>query len=396
VSYSCGGPEALARLGPAALSLTLGAAAAFGQDVAAPESRPHGWTLSARAEESWESNPVFNQDDAFNETSSVLSRLGAGIGYDVTGRRGFFSLGAEGGGTLYASLSRRNYYYVSGKISAAHSFSRRTSITFSESLTSDYARRSPLLAAEGILLPLDRALTTRSTASLSHAMTRELRVVSRLRFDYVDFKTSSLLDGSQLQAGISLERTLSRRHTLSLAYAFLTSQTRQLREEFHSVQLGLAAVLSPYATATASFGATTSPALDGSGRRLVPTGSAGLAVQSSRRRLLLDLAYEHSVSQSFGLGRQRMADLASFRLSRALGRKVTCSLNSGYAFSRDIGFGAEPLRFTTQTAGAGFSWSALRSLAVDFGYAYERSTYRRPYLDNHRISAVLNYRRAPR
>jgi hypothetical protein len=145
----------------------------------------------------------------------------------------------------------------------------------------------------------------------------------------------------------------------------------------------------------ASFGATGQRQLDGS-LKLAPTGGAGFLLANPRTKLNLSLRYEHAVSQAFGLGVDRIADLVAFTLTRPVGRKTAFTTGYGYSLSKDTAIGGVPFRYATQNANAGARYSPNRTLSLDLSYSYFRSEYYTPTVNNHVFLLGLALRRDAR
>ena len=353
---------------------------------------PHGWNYSAHAEGGWESNPVFESSD---DPSSARTRMGAGIGYQTAGRRSAFAVNANGGGTVYFNLDGRDTYYYSGSLSWLHRFSPRTSFTLAEDLTNDYTQRSSVLVGSGILLPLDRALTSRTTANLRQTLTPRVGLEARVQFDYVDFASPTLADGDQLDANLAINRRLDDRQAVALSYDFLSSNTGgQPRRSYHSGYLGWSSRLSLTATVNANLGFTALPQTDGSWH-FIPSAIARLSALNSRTRTRIDARYEHRASQDFGVGQDRIADIAAITAVRPLGRRFSSTLGFNYTFSKDPGADSTSFRYSTQSANAGLGYRVNRRVGLDLGYSYFRSSQVSPSVDDHTVSLGVTYKKEP-
>ena len=353
---------------------------------------PRGWSYSGEAQGGWESNPVF---ESSTDPSSWLARLGGGLGYATAGRRSAFSVNANGGATDYFNLEGRDRYYYSGGLSWVQRFSQRTTFTLSETLTNDYSQNSALLIEGGILLPLSRALTSRTAARLRQTLNPVLGLEARVQYDYVDFATPTLADGDQLDSELAMNRRFGERHSASLSYSFLSSASGgQPRLNYHSAYLGGSKRLSLTTTASANLGATALPQPDGSWR-VIPSALAHLSALNARTRLHVDARYEHRASQAFGLGQDRIADIASLALQRPFGRKWTSDIGLNYTLSKDTGGQAATFHYNTLSVDASMAYRATRRLSLDLGYSYFRSSQVTPSVDNHSVNVGITYRKEP-
>lgn len=356
---------------------------------------PRGWSYSAQAQGGWESNPVFESTE---DPSSLRTRLGAGVGYQTAGRRSALAVNANGGGNIYFNLEGRDTYFYSGSLSWLRRLSPRTSFSFVEELTNDYAQRSSVLVGQGILLPLDRALTSRTTADLRQTLNPRLGLEARVQYDHVDFATPTLADGDQLEALLALNRRLGDRQAVALSYNFLSSKTGgQPRLNYHSGYLGWSRRLSLTASANINLGFTALPQPDGSWS-VIPSALARVTALNPRTHLRLEARYEHRVNQAFGYGQDRIADIAAITVARPFGRRWASNFGFNYTLSKDTTPNvADPtsFRYNTQTLNAGLGYRVNRRVGLDLGYSYFRSSQVTPAIDDHTVSLGVVYRKEP-
>jgi hypothetical protein len=305
---------------------------------------------------------------------------------------------ADGGGAFYFDLEDRNTYFYSGGLSWLHRFSQRTLFTLTEGLTNDYGQKSPVLVAEGILRPLDRALTSRTTATLRQTLSPVFGLEARAQYDHVDFSSPTLADGDQIEAQLALNRRYGERYAASLSYQFLSSHTGgQPRRNYHSGYLGGSKRLSLTAMASVNLGVMALPQ-EGGGWRVVPSALARLHALNARTHLRIDARYEHKANQDFGLGTDRIADIVALALERPFGRRWSSNLGLNYTLSKDTGTQLdqnESFRYTSQSLSAGLAYQATRRLSLDLGYSYFRSTQMNPAVDDHTVNLGVTYRKEP-
>jgi hypothetical protein len=349
--------------------------------------------MHVSVEESFESDPIF---ESRAEPSSFVTRAGGGITYLGGGRRGTFSLGVTGGGVFYHDLPGFNSYFYGLTLVASRRLSTRTTLNVAESLTNDYARRSTLLVGGGHVLPLVRALTSRTDVGLSHTLTPRTQLDLSFGYDYVHFLSGGLFDGRQLNAGVGLNRRLTPRSTLGLSYGYSRStKTAQVAQDYHTGRVVWSTGLGRNANFTAGVGATALRRLDRSWA-LTPTGNASMSLAEPRSRLVMAVRYGHEVNQAFGLGVERVADNVAFSLSRPLGRKAAANVGYTYSLSRDTGEAATNFSFDTHAANAGLRLSLTRTFDVDLGYTFFNSGYYTPAVQNHVVQLGLALRHGPR
>jgi hypothetical protein len=371
----------------------LCAALPAGAQVPVEPRAPQGFTFTAQVDESWESDPILQSRD---EPSSFVTRTGGGIAYQGAGRRSTLSIGANGGGVFYHSIPGYDSYYYAGTLSWQQRLGPRTTFVLSESLINDYARRSGLLLESGLVFSLVRAFTSRTDALLGHDFSPRTRIEMHAGYDYVRFLSGDLLDGRQLRAGMTLSRTLPARSSLGLAYGFGRSTKKpQPDQDTHSASAVWSKAFGRNNSMSASIGATALKRLDGSWT-VTPTGRANVSIADPRTGLIVTMRYERQVNQAFGLGVERVADLLAVALSRPIGRKLSCAAGYGYGLSRDTGTDVTPFSFATHNANGNLRYAVTRTFAVDFGYAYFRSAYYTPPINNHVAQLGLTYRRGPR
>src|SRR6185295_12279087 len=112
--------------------------------------------------------------------------------------------------------------------------------------------------------------------------------------------------------------------------------------------------LSLTATASVNLGFTALPQ-EGGGWRFIPSALARLNGLNARTHLRIDARYEHKANQDFGLGTDRIADIASLALERPFGRKWSSNLGLNYTLSKDTGTQIdqnESFRYNTQSVNA--------------------------------------------
>jgi hypothetical protein len=350
-------------------------------------------SVTVNVQESWESDPILENPV---EPSSFVTRTGAGLTYQGGGRRSTLSIGGEGGGVFYHDLPGYNSYYYGGNLLWRQRLNQRTSFSLIENVVNDYARRSGLLVEGGLIFSLVRAFTSRTDALLTHDFTPRTRLETSAGYDYVKFLEGDLLDGRQMRAAVTLSRRLNPRTSLGMSYVFNRS-TKDLQpdQDVHSARAVWSKLFGRNHSWGASFGASALKRLDGTWS-VSPTGNAYVNVAEPRTKLLMNLRYEHEVNQAFGLGVERIADVASFSLSRPIGRKLSGSASYGYSRSQDTGSDVVPFSFQSHNLNGGLRYAPTRDIGVDLGYSYFRTGYYTPIVNNHSFQLGLVYRRDPR
>jgi hypothetical protein len=281
--------------------------------------------------EAWDENPYF---EPLATDATLVDNASMRLSRSFRRSRSFLTLSGAGSGTRYHDISDLDRFSWSAGLSAAHRFTPRTFFSLFEDFNAAYSTSDELLAGSGVLLPLVRTWTSRGGAELSHDLNSRVSLAASVRYDRVDFEESTLVEGSELGLGARASRRLGATDSVDLIYVYQRSLVDQTTLPVHNVHLawngthgnrysfGLGAGLSY---------------LDARGDADDVVEPFGFAAGTLRGRFgMLQAQYSRSVSQAFGLGRIRVANLVSVGASRDLTRWLTASGTYGYGHSRDV------------------------------------------------------------
>lgn len=343
-------------------------------DVVVPPRPASLWTFGVDLESHYDSNLRFTD----NEIETFSERLNVGITHAKRSGRGTMLLNASSWGSVYHGESQLNSVNFSGATRGTYALAPRTQIRGGVSVASTYSPESSILAGEGLLLPLSRALTISGTGGLSQRLGARTSAgldarYDRVRFSEVEAGLPGLPGGEVILVAASLAPQVSPHDSLSLGYQYQRSDTgSRASGDSHSVSLGWAHVIGTRFSADASAGATRFQLLGD------PTAEPGYTFRGSAafsarfRRSDLSARYERGIDQAFGFGRDRLADVVTATYGVIATRKVRFRLLGMYGLTRAP---HDPLfRFTTQSAGADMAVAVARRLELSLRYTFRRSS----------------------
>jgi hypothetical protein len=354
-------------------------------------SQSPGWSFHVETQGDFESNPNFQV--APNDASDISGSAGGGFGYTHIGPRGTFSLSGNGRGLFYRELTSLNTVTFGGTVTGRHRLGSKSDLTFNGTVSSDYTRRSDILLSQGIVLPQSRVLTMRFDIALARTLSTRTSLSVSGRFEKAQFDAEGLADGTTLTGTASLNHRLNQTVSLNTGYSRDQIDSNLQKRSVDTGYGGVRIVVNPRTDVEMNIGASsTGGGTDG--RKITPYGGASIAVKHPH--LVMTLAYNHQVREDYGLGQVSEADLASFNLNRAFGRRKASFYTSlTYALNRSPNTAAPSGDFNTQTYGAsvGLQLPIGRSLRADGGYSYFRTS--QPRIDSHTAFVAFSYRLEP-
>jgi opacity protein-like surface antigen len=362
---------------------------AFAQ--APPPTKP-GWSFYVSAEGTFESNPNFQIPP--NDPSDFSGSGGGGFAYDHSAPRGNISLTGDGRALFYRELTDLNTKTFGGTLIGNYRPGPKTELTFNGSVASDYARRSQLLVEQGLVLGQVQVLTTRLNGALSRVVSTRSTLALSGRFEEAKFDSNVLLDGKTMGGSVVLSYRVKPTTSFSLDYSFDQTDSAALRRQIHTGSAGIAHAMGPRKDLNIKLGASSFPD-DIGGRQIAPYGAA--AFNLKYQHTTLTFAFTHEVRQEYGVARLRQADLASTSLTRTFGpRRATFIASLAYGLNRSPSESLQDFRYTTYGASAGLKLPLGRTLRLDGGYSYSRSSQVDTPLESHSVVVSLAYRFEPR
>jgi hypothetical protein len=339
-----------------------------------PAGQPtSGWTLQARFQESWDTNPTFRALGIGTEPGGAFSEdARALLGFSHQRVRAGFSIWGEGGAQRYREPDDDGLSYGGG-LWAFYRPASRVTVSVTEILAYRYSRGLPALADAGLLLPLGRQAANTTAGSVAVRVAERTTLTTDVRYDKVVFDTPGLVDGAQLVGSAQLVQRTGTSGEKSASYQYRRSFWPGRTANTHSLLGGWRRDVNPWLNIGLAAGVGTLQGQDAIGENalgVVPIGEARLLV--NLRRTALGLRYSRAVDAAYGLGRDRVGDVFSADLTRTAGRQVALGAAAVWTRSRD------PLdasfRYDTQRYGGDVRWTVGRGVILNAGYAYTRST----------------------
>ena len=255
-----------------------------------------------------------------------------------------------------------------------------------------------MLVGQGILLPLDRALTSRTTADLRQTLNPRLGLEARVQYDYVDFAIPTLADGDQLDALLALNRRLGDRQAVALSYTFLSSKTGDsLGSTTTRATWAGAGRLSLTANANVNLGFTAVPQPDGSWQRHPFRPRPGDRPQRSHppaHRRALRTPGEPGLRVRAGSHRRHRRHHRGAAVRPALVEQLWIQLHAEQGYDPGC-HGSDQFSLQHPEPERGLGYRVNRRVGLDLGYSYFRSSQATPSIDDHTVSLGVVYRKEP-
>lgn len=346
----------------------------------APRSAPKKglprYSLWARAQESWERNSLLRADG--QDQTSLVDSLAAGAGYTFRGPRGDLGVNGEVSRLNYHDLPSLNRTAYGVGAQGTYNFSRRSSLSVREQYAVSAFNPASELITSGLPVSLVRSKTNRATADLRLGFSARTTAALAVRQETLRFTSEGRAQGLVNGSVVSFEPTLSQRlgttDSVNVGYSYQKNLETSVGTDIQSIFAGWSRRLSREWGSALSAGVSHVASTDRTPTRWSPYGSVRL--NGEFRKGTLEARYTHSVSQAFGLGGERVADLGSVAFTRPLGRKFTASGNLSYGRSRDLNApanvpnDASRLDFTTRSAGGSLRYLLSKKFELNAGYEY--------------------------
>ncbi|MFN8092264.1 MAG: hypothetical protein U0599_08615 [Vicinamibacteria bacterium] len=285
------------------------------------------WNLTLRAGEGWVRNPGAVPGGT---ASSPATRGSVAVGYQRTGGRSTVGLSADAAGARYHDYGTLNNVGGGGSIRLARTLSPRASVTVGDSLETRYAYENSLLMNSGVVLGPVRTLTNVATAGFGYRFGSVTSFTVDARHERVDFDSPTLVDGSQLALGATINHRRSVLGGLGASYLFVASTTAAQRSESHTAYGSWRRLLGPRWTTGLSLGITHSSRAQGNYPYAV--GELG----ATYGRAFFSARFSTNLSQAYGAGYEQEVRTAGLTVRRAVGRRVTASLSGVFADAEAI------------------------------------------------------------
>jgi hypothetical protein len=343
-------------------------------------------------------NPSFT---AIRGPGDRLDSLAGGFSHTFSRRRSQLSLMGQGGTLLYRNDTLPFSLTYAGTALLSHQFSNRASLTVTQLANGTFTSESPDLIDEGLLLQQSRMRTNSTTAGFGMGLSNSFS--ASLRGSYVrrTFGTSDLVNGSVLMVAPGLSWKVSRDSTLGLSYSFGRSQNNLQPAIIQSLsatgstslfrrraRVGLAAGISRVAAGAGPVVATGGPSY-------AMTGSATVGATFWNGEWAA--RYNRSVGQSFGQGRQRVANLVALSWNSTLFWGVTATVSYSYGSSADPF--DQSFQITTESYQAGLGYTYWK-LTLSGDYSWRRNLQEAaPDIVSKSLRALVSFRQtwgAPR
>jgi len=330
---------------------------------------PHRWEFALEAHEGWDDHPTFVESP--DAVSSFSTGASGSLSFKQPTRRGTVSLFGAGSFLRYDSLVGHDGFMWAAGGSGSRRLSTSTDLAGQVSYRSTYTQEVESLIRAGLLLPLTVAKTISSNATLSHRFSKVTTLTTYAHYERYNFDSPEFVDGDSLNAGAILNRALAGEASLGVSYDWFRSDPDGgPLLDFHSV----------YVNASRRFGRRVSAygALGGSYYKQ-PGGGEGFPIVGNARLMArwtqtgFSLLYDHSTSQAYGLGVQRIADTASVDAERRFGRRVSFTASYAYGDSRDIL--QESTHYRTHAVRGNLSWNLSGGFILEGRGTYWLTTY---------------------
>ena len=169
-----------------------------------------------------------------------------------------------------------------------------------------------------------------ATAGFGYRFGTATSVTVDARHERVDFDSPTLVDGSQLALGATINHRRSAVGGLGASYLFVASTTAAQRSESHTAYGSWRRLLGPRWTTGISAGITHSSRAQGNYPYAV--GELG----ATYGRAFFSARLSTNLSQAYGAGYEQEVRTAGLTVRRAVGRRVTASLSGVFADAEAI------------------------------------------------------------
>jgi len=298
-------------------------------EVRASEPPPvPSWDFFGRVGAGWESNPRFAPTGS---EDSTIGSVGGGLLFQRVNPRGAFQLGGTGRYVRYPKDPDLDRFNGRGDLLLTRRLSPRSLFNLSSSTELADGLSSRLLVDSGLLYNARvRTLSNWSSASLEQRIGDRSAFVVDAEAEIVTFDDPALRDGHQIVAMASLSRQTSAHTNLGANYSHVWSSRSGVTVGSDLVFGSFSARPGQRTLVNLSAGGTRGTVTG----RWEPYGVAQFVVNT--RRSSFTLRASTTVSQAYGLGRERAVAMAGATVTRLLGRRASFSLGASYSRSTDV------------------------------------------------------------
>jgi hypothetical protein len=229
-----------------------------------------------------------------------------------------------------------------------------------------------LLSSEGARLKELTLTTFRTGFTAEQMLTDRLSASAQVGYRGLDYGTAALVNGGQLDSGLSLRLALSTRTSTTLRYTYQKNSAQLPAVSTQTAMLFVEHDASPHLKLDASFGLGSSDRVDVG----VPSGSSllgGAGLSGSYRRTRYDAHYSRSLNQAYGFGRNYLTDYATAFVEQTFSKRFTARADLLYRRSQDVYLPV--FTFTSQIYRASASYRIERRTHVGVFYSYRIIDY---------------------
>jgi hypothetical protein len=383
------------------------------------------WSFSFQVRETWLDNANFvlvNKDDVF------LDRAGVGLGYTRNGAKSTFELGTSASGVLRRGRedrTDRTSIDYAGTITWSYQVSPRFSIDLSEtyssrrtqggeleidqSLQADpgrlLANAAPTPATTtgpaipggvppdpSLVFPLTEIRNNDTVFNLGYQPFANTTIYAGVQYNRMDFEGNALLDGSQLSARSGVSQALGPLGSIGTSYTYsrmgadqTTTDTQTISADWSRRFGGRAGV-----TLTGSLGGTKADFVGQTDSKFYLTWNLGLNLSLPQsRKWIPRFNFSRNITPSYGLGRDRVANVVSAGYTVRVARRVRLFANGSYSWSEDPSNPA--LNYSSQNYGGGLYFGG-QHLGMNTSYSLRRTDIGLPgVVDSNSVSMALTY-----
>jgi hypothetical protein len=229
-----------------------------------------------------------------------------------------------------------------------------------------------LLSSEGSRVRELTLTTFRAGFTAEQALTDRLSGSVQVGYRALDYGTAALVNGGQLDSGLSLRLALSNRTSTTLRYTYQKNSAQLPAVSSQAAMLFVEHDLSPHLKLDASLGLGASDQVDVA----VPASSSllgGLGLSGAYRRTRYDVHYSRSLNQAYGFGRNYLTDYATAFVEQTFSKRLTARADLLYRHSQDVYL--PRFTFTSQIYRASASYRIQRRTHVGAFYSYRIIDY---------------------
>ena len=336
-------------------------------DVASAPTALSSWVLWLRLGGSWDSNPRFLPETAANPDYSGTG--GGGMSFTRRLSQGGISLAGDAWLVRSQSGGALDRFNYSGVMDASYRLSPHATTSLRGTFGRSDSRESAVLTSSGLLYAFTRTRTLTGASELAWQISRRNGLLARVGYEDVSFEQSPLIDGAFLTTSATFSHQAGAASAIGLSYSLQAITRPGPARPTHTAFASWGGHMGRAWSLALSAGATHLTPVVAGGVAWTPYGTADLTGRF--RHGMLTLRYSRSLGLAYGLGEQRVADVATGQASHKLGKAVEVSLSGSWALNRD----PENLnyRLTSYAARGGLAWSVSRRFDLMGGYYAYRS-----------------------